>query len=105
MKKGLTVTVCMLALVTFVSLCSADEKNGETIFKAKCAMCHADGGNAMKPDKSLKKKDLVKNGLKSKADIVKYLRNPGPGMSKFDAKSLPDKDAGDVVEYMQKSFK
>ena len=108
MKQGLTVTIFMLALATFVSVGCAEEKKGgkgETIFKEKCAMCHPDGGNAMKADKTLKKKDLDKNGIKNKADVVKYLRNPGPGMSKFDAKALPDKDAGEVAEYVLKTFK
>lgn len=108
MKKGLIVTVCMLALATFVAVGCAEEKKGgkgETIFKEKCAMCHPDGGNAMKADKTLKKKDLEKSGIKSKADLVKYVRNPGPGMTKFDAKTLSDKDAGEVAEYIHKTFK
>ena len=104
MKKGLIVTVSMLALATFVSVGCAEEKKGGAIFKEKCAMCHPDGGNIMKADKTLKKKDLDKGGIKNKADIVKYLRNPGPGMTKFDAKALADKDAGEVAEYVLKTL-
>jgi cytochrome c6 len=59
----------------------------------------------MKADKTLKKADLAKNKIKSEADLVKYLRNPGPGMTKFDAKALPDKDAKEVAEYVLKTFK
>jgi cytochrome c6 len=105
MKKGLIVTVSMLALATFVSVGCAEEKKGGAIFKEKCAMCHPDGGNIMKADKTLKKADLAKNKIKSDADLVKYLRNPGPGMTKFDAKALPDKDAKEVAEYVLKTFK
>ena len=105
MKKGVTTALCICAVTMFAAAGVASEKKGEAIFKEKCAMCHPDGGNAMKPDKTLKKKDLDKAGIKNKADLVKYLRNPGPGMSKFDAKALPDKDAHEVAEYVLKTFK
>jgi cytochrome c6 len=78
---------------------------GGDIFKAKCAACHPDGGNIMKKEKTLHKKDLEANKLKTAKDLVKYLRNPGPGMTKFDEKTLPDKDAKEVAEYIMKTFK
>ena len=85
MKKGVTTALCICAVTMFAAAGVASEKKGEAIFKEKCAMCHPDGGNIMKADKSLKKADLAKNKIKSEADLVKYLRNPGPGMTKFDA--------------------
>lgn len=107
MKKTLmTTTTCLLALITFAASALAEkEKKGEALFKEKCAMCHPDGGNTIKPDKTLKKTDLKKNGIKSKNDIVKYVRKPGPGMTAFDEKALPKKDAEDVAEYILKMFK
>jgi len=105
MKKGVTTALCICAVTMFAAAGVASEKKGEAIFKEKCAMCHPDGGNIMKADKSLKKADLAKNKIKSEADLVKYLRNPGPGMTKFDAKTLPDKDAKEVAEYILKTFK
>ena len=78
---------------------------GEELFKKNCTSCHPDGGNIMNPKKTLKKKDLEANKLKGTAELVKYMRNPGPGMTKFDAKTLPEKDAKEIAEYLQKSFK
>jgi cytochrome c6 len=103
MKKVLLLSVSALTLIGFTTTGFAE--TGEALFKAKCAGCHPNGGNAMKPDKGLKKGDLAKNGIKSKNDIVKYLRKPGPGMSTFDEKSLPKKDAEEVAEYILKTFK
>lgn len=78
---------------------------GENIFKSKCSLCHPFGGNIMFwKGKSLHKKDLEANKLKTATDLVKYLRNPGPGMSVFDEKSLPDKYANEVVEYILKTY-
>ena len=105
MKKGVTTALCICAVAMFAAVGVAAEKKGEAIFKEKCAVCHPDGGNIMKADKSLKKADLAKYRIKSEADLVKYLRNPGPGMTKFDAKTLPDKDAKEVAEYILKTFK
>jgi cytochrome c6 len=106
MNKGVLLTVAALTLTTFAGTALAEkEKKGEALFKEKCAMCHPDGGNAMKADKTLKKKDMEKYGLKKKADIVKYLRKPGPGMPAFDEKALPKKDAEELAEYIQKAFK
>jgi cytochrome c6 len=78
---------------------------GADIFKAKCAACHPDGGNIMKKDKTLRKKDLEANKLKTVKDLVTYMRAPGPGMTRFDAKGLPDKEAKEVAEYILKTFK
>jgi cytochrome c6 len=102
MKKGILLTVAALTLTTFAGTALA---KADAIFKEKCAMCHPDGGNAMKADKTLKKKDMEKNGLKKKADIVKYLRKPGPGMTAFDEKALPKKDAEELADYIMKTFK
>jgi cytochrome c6 len=79
-------------------------KTGEQLFKENCASCHPDGGNVVNPAKTLKKKDREANKIKTAADVVKAMRNPGPGMPTFDAKTIPDKDAKKIGEYVIKTF-
>jgi cytochrome c6 len=110
MNKGLLTTITILAAGTFALNGFAAEKKakanqGEELYKAKCAACHPDGGNIMNAKKTLKKKDLAANKIKTQADIVKYLRAPGPGMTKFDAGALPDKEAKEIAAYIMKTFK
>jgi cytochrome c6 len=79
--------------------------SGEASFKKYCAACHAGGGNIIRPEKSLHRKDREANGVKTAADIVRLLRNPGPGMPKFDAKSVPEAEANAIAEYVIDAFK
>jgi cytochrome c6 len=102
MKRFTTAAVTLAATTLFAATALA---SGEDIFKAKCMACHPNGGNIMKKEKSLSGKDLAANKLNTTKAMVKYLRNPGPGMTKFDAKALPDKDAKAVAEYVLKAFK
>ena len=102
----------LLALLLFVPWQSAlvtevfaADQPAETLFKQHCAACHPDGGNIMKKEKTLHKKELQANKLLTAKDLVRYMRNPGPGMPGFDSKSLPDKDAARLAEYILKSFK
>jgi len=53
----------------------------------------------------LNKKALAANGIKSEKDIVGKMRNPGPGMTKFDAKAVPDKEATAIAKYILTTFK
>ncbi|HLO25569.1 MAG TPA: c-type cytochrome [Geobacteraceae bacterium] len=94
-----------LALAATTLMAAPVFAGGGDIFKAKCSACHPDGGNIMKKDKTLHRKDREANKLKGVNDLVKYMRAPGPGMPKFDAKALPDKDAREVAEYIMKTFK
>src|SRR6266540_3980443 len=68
-------------------------KTGEAMFKQNCAVCHPDGGNTINPKKTLHQKIREANGVKTADDIIMKMRNPGPGMNKFDEKTIPDKDA------------
>lgn len=77
---------------------------GESEFKEHCAACHADGGNIIKPDKTLSRKDREKHGVKSSSDIVNLMRHPGEGMITFDAQTLPDKEAHDIANYIIRTF-
>jgi cytochrome c6 len=81
------------------------QQNGEAEFKEYCAACHADGGNIIKPDKTLSKKDREMNGIKSVKDIVKIMRNPGEEMTVFDEKTLPEHEAEKIADYIITTFK
>ena len=78
---------------------------GETLFKQHCAACHPDGGNIINPQKTLQKKAREANKVKTADDIVKTMRNPGPGMTKFDTRTIPDKDARQIADYIITTFK
>lgn len=79
-------------------------KMGESLFKQHCSVCHPDGGNTVNPQKTLRKKAREEHGVKTASDIVNNMRNPGPGMTKFDEKTVPDEDAKEIAEYILKTF-
>jgi cytochrome c6 len=76
----------------------AAETGGEAIFKAKCAACHPDGGNIIKPKETLK-------GIKNPKKIITQVRKGGGGMPAFDAKAISDADAKLLADYIIKTFK
>jgi len=109
MKKILVVTVATLSLSMFATAGFSAVKKGEKIdakqkFEQHCAACHPKGGNIIKPDKTLSKKSMAAHGIKTGKDIVAKMRNPGPGMNKFDANTVPDKEAAAIAAYVLKSF-
>jgi cytochrome c6 len=77
---------------------------GKAAFLQNCIACHADGGNEVNPEKTFSKADLLRNNVHTPADIVKIMRNPGPGMLKFDAATLSDEDAHAIAEYILATF-
>ena len=78
---------------------------GEQAFLKHCAVCHPDGGNIINSAKTLHQKVREANGVKTTADIVKNMRNPGPGMTPFDKKAVDDKTARAIADYILKTFK
>lgn len=84
---------------------AAMKVSGEASFKKYCVACHSGGGNIIRPAKTLHRKDREANGVKTAADIVRLLRNPGPGMSKFDEKSVPEAEAKAIADYVIDAFK
>ena len=78
--------------------------SGEELFKARCLTCHRGGGNIIKKEKSLSRKDMEANNLRTEEDIVRLIRNPGPGMPKLDEKALPDAEARAVARYVLETF-
>jgi cytochrome c6 len=109
MKTARTAVVlaAMASLLAF-SVFAAEGKKGKTgeeLFKQHCTMCHPEGGNIINAKKTLHGKDLMANNIRNAEDIVKVMRNPGPGMNKFDEKTLPAKEAKEIAEYVLKAFK
>lgn len=77
---------------------------GEEKFKALCALCHPGGGNIVNPKKTLHKVDRESNNIKTADDIIKLMRNPGPRMTKFNEKIVPEKEAQAIADYVLKTF-
>ncbi|MGD0281550.1 MAG: c-type cytochrome [Dissulfurispiraceae bacterium] len=98
------VMVCAYGMNNFAG---ADEKgkSPEAAFKERCAVCHPNGGNIINAKKTLHKSDREANNVKTAADIISKMRNPGPGMTKFDTKTLPDAEAKKIADYILKTFK
>ena len=103
MKKFIVVIISLL----LVSLCGAgfaEETAGEGLFKKNCALCHPNGGNIIRPEKSLLKKHLDEHGIKTAEDIVHLMRNPGPGMQTFSEDKISDADAAKIADYILNTF-
>ncbi len=109
MKKVLMVTIAALGLLSLPALSlagilSAEKIDGATKFKEHCAVCHPNGGNIVNPKKTLDSKTLAANGIKTAKDIIAIMRNPGPGMTKFDTKTISDTEAKAIANYILKAF-
>jgi cytochrome c6 len=83
---------------------TATKFSGESSFKKYCVACHAGGGNIIRPAKAIHRKDREANGVRTAADIVRLLRNPGPEMPTFDEKSVPEAEAKAIAEYVIGAF-
>lgn len=110
MKKLMIKSVLLLAGCLFATSGYCDTKKGEKIsgkneFEKHCAVCHPNGGNTINKMKPLHKKELRANGVKNTKDIIAKIRNPGPGMTKFDEKTISNTEAKAIAEYIQKTFK
>jgi cytochrome c6 len=98
MKKGIIMATVVLSTTILASAAFAAGTGGEAIFKAKCASCHPDGGNIIKPTETLK-------GIKDPKKITSKIRKGGGGMTAFDAKAISDADAKLLADYIIKTFK
>lgn len=109
MKRRAIAAVALMSMTAFAATASADTKggkiDGKKEFEEHCAVCHKDGGNMVNPAKTLSKKDREANGVKSARDIVGKMRKPGPGMTQFDKKTISDKEAKAIADYILKTFK
>ncbi len=105
-KIGVLVIVAGLALPA-AGLQAAEKKvsKGATLFEQHCVACHPAGGNIINAAFTLHKKDREAHGVKTARDIVGKMRNPGPGMTRFDKATVSDKDALEIAGYIIKTFK
>ena len=99
----LLTAIAALSLIIITSI-DAAEVTGEQLFNQHCSMCHPDGGNVMNPAKTLSKKDLIKNNIRTSAEIIKIIRQPGSGMTAFDIKTLSDADASKIAKHILKKY-
>ncbi|MDD5167894.1 MAG: c-type cytochrome [Syntrophales bacterium] len=97
------IVVCIFAV--FLTQAGVKPSPGEEAFVKHCAVCHDKGGNIINAAKTLQKNVLTANGIKTPADIVKNMRNPGPAMTQFDKQTVDDKTAKAIAEYILKTFK
>jgi len=110
MGKRVLAAACMLVVTAFATDSFADTKKGQKIdgkkeFEKHCAVCHKDGGNTINPAKTLRKKDREASGVKNAKDIIAKMRKPGPGMTAFDKKTISDKEAKAIADYILKTYK
>jgi len=108
--QALFLTVVLLVVLILLVSCAgngniARVSPGEEAFLRHCHVCHVKGGNVITPAKTLFRKDLEKNGIQDQAAIVAKIRNPGPGMTKFDETTIPDGTARAIAEYVLNTFK
>jgi cytochrome c6 len=110
MKKSL-ITGALLVTFGFAAstgVCGttkSEKINGMKEFQKNCAVCHPNGGNIINPVKPLTAKSLKANGVVGVKGIVAKMRNPGPAMTRFDEKTLSDKEANAIAQYILKTFK
>jgi len=79
-------------------------KRGQELYSRNCVGCHPNGENRIYPQKSLQRIDLKANGINTPADIVAIMRRPGKGMKQFDRKTIPERDAFAIAEYILATF-
>jgi cytochrome c6 len=79
--------------------------DGEALFRQYCASCHPDGGNVSDPERTLYGSVLKKKHITTPDHIVRVMRSPLSRMIRFDAATLPDREARAIAEYVLKTFK
>ncbi|MBZ0157517.1 MAG: c-type cytochrome [Alphaproteobacteria bacterium] len=108
MKKIILVSVCtaffLLSSLPALAASKATAQ-GKALFEKHCAVCHPGGGNTIRPEKTLHRKALAEHNITTAKDIIKTMRNPGPGMPRFDKATIPDKDAQKIAGYILNTFK
>jgi cytochrome c6 len=105
MKKLTALCAAVLALSCLTKTAEATASAGAAGFEANCAECHPGGENSVNPAKNLRVMTLRANGIVSAQDIIAKMRNPGPGMARFDPKDLPDKEAREIARYILATFR
>jgi len=108
MKKLYAALLLAAVLTAGAASCSGGTggppPDGKKLFETYCASCHNSGGNMINPQKTLRVSDRERNGVMNASDVVKLMRSPGSGMTKFDKDTISDRDAEAIADYIVKSF-
>lgn len=99
-----TATLCLFGTAVLAKD-AGEGKTGKELFEQHCAVCHPNGDNIVNPTLTLSKKALAARNVKTAADVIGKIRNPGPGMTAFDKGAIPDSDAKKIADYILKTFK
>ncbi|HEX8948230.1 MAG TPA: c-type cytochrome [Dissulfurispiraceae bacterium] len=100
------IAACLLLVFSdFSAWSETAEGRGKALFEKHCASCHPSGGNIFNPRKTLQKGDMDDNKITTAWDILKVMRNPGPGMPKFGKKAMLEKDARLIADYILLEFR
>jgi len=92
---GLALALCPAA----PALADPNLANGQSVFSANCAACHAGGNNAVVPDKKLKKEALELYGMLDVERIQYQVTNGKNAMPAFGER-LVQSDIEDVATYV-----
>lgn len=91
-----------LSLICFSnnsSVLAANIEEGEKIFTANCAACHAGGNNVIMPAKTLKIEALEEFGMNSIDAITTQVTNGKNAMPSFQGR-LNSEDINNVANYV-----
>lgn len=104
MKRNISLALALSACLWMSTTHTAQAATGEELFKQHCSVCHPNGGNIINPKETLHKAHREAGKANTVEAIIHKMRNPGPGMSKFDSNFLSDSDARAIAEYILKTF-
>lgn len=102
MMKFLLTFLTMLNLFYFSSISTTLATNieeGEKIFNANCAACHAGGNNVIMPSKTLKIEDLDSYGMSNITAITTQVTNGKNAMPSFQGR-LNSEEIDNVANYV-----
>jgi len=99
--------VLLIMLAAAVSGCTGggERASGAQLFSLHCSSCHPNGGNTINPSKTLRPDNLRANNIRTPADIVEKMRNPGQGMPRFTPAVIPDRDALRIAKHILAGFR
>jgi cytochrome c6 len=103
MAKG-AAAAGVAAAIAVQPVMAANVGNGEQVFNANCAACHAGGQNVIMPEKTLEKEalDQYLAGGRSEKSVMTQVTNGKNAMPAFGGR-LSDDDIADVAAYVIKS--
>ena len=93
--NAIRITIVFVLIITSLSsftskVFALNETEGEHLFIEKCSGCHINGGNIIRRNKTLRLRDLKRNGLDTPEAIAKIARE-GIGIMDGYKESLGEK--------------